>query len=600
MSIRRLFTSFILILSFSIHSPAVFSQSSGAIVDDPSNTDENTETEVNKPSSCKKATAVQKDGYLVWDQTEVKDKNMLINHLISAGLGIWAVKKLITVKCKPVWTPSFLIFNGVSAVGLFQTVMNIINNKKASKELLEASLNVSDKELQAQVDLYKKAAEQTRKAYKAAKNRVKIAKLVKTAKMVSIAAAGVEMAVNATPYAPPGRFMCLDKGSWEAVDLSNPEQISSMLSENSFRISGDGILGKATGFLQAFLNEKTPGSRLISYGASFIIFDVLINKTNDESECLKERAEEYDAFATALQNRYGKDGNVTETTIAQNTKTDLSPTAEVFTRDDFPGCIENSGGNIGFDRNCDCDSKRKNCFNISANPKPYEVSGNISGTSPFSNSNSVTRSIAGAQNVVNGIASGNASQANLGASTIGSNAFKLRKGFEKAKEDFNKKRVAEGKKPIDFEKESRKLYEKIRSAAGRALDENNINTLSDLDNLILKEGLIPDAEKYIDKNEVSPKNNSPATIASISNKKTINGLDENFDFLDNSTTSSNNPKSNTEKDIQENLKNLKINDGGISSESSKNIFNIITRRYLESGYPKLLELKSKTSPEELE
>lgn len=540
-------------------------------------------------NACQQQAATQKDGYLVWDQTQVEDKNGLLNHLIDAGMGVRSVMKIATTKCSPTITPSFYGYNGANIASLLKTIMIIMNNKKASEQKLEAYLSQNKNEMQQQIDSFKEAAKQTEDAYKAARKREKLAKLIKTLKMISIAAAGVE--VFAGKFVPGG-FIC---GGDEAQRTAANEQLDGAsfvekLSANVERTSVAGS-GSVMGILTGLLRENTPEQRLVAYGASLIIFDVIFKSTSESSDCLKQRADEYASMAAQLEIGYGTDGNIADgetALIDTNLETTLDEANILFTQDDFGGCRMQGINGLSQDVNCSC-LETSTCFQISTGPSNTSLNGFTSDQILGRNLSTATKS---ASDFANGVFSGDTDKANLAADKLLSHAFDLEKAIKNAKEKINKDRVAKGQNAINFDKESQKLVDKMLGRAANFATKNGINSGRDLSNLLAESGVISDEAANIAKVDSEKEDSNIVKKIGNKNSEAINekiSQNDSFDFLNDFDSNENKYAGLTDLELQENLKNFKVNSSGISAEAERSIFKIITRRYLESGYPRLLE-----------
>ena len=89
---------------------------------------------------CKVSAAVDRDGYIVADQTKAQNEDMLINHVLSIIGGTIALLKLFSARCIPTITPSFYLRNGATVIGALNTIKVIIDDAKASKKKLEAHI----------------------------------------------------------------------------------------------------------------------------------------------------------------------------------------------------------------------------------------------------------------------------------------------------------------------------------------------------------------------------------------------------------------------------------------------------------------------------
>jgi hypothetical protein len=171
-----------------------------------------------------------------------------------------------------------------------------------------------------------------------------------------------------------------------------------------------------------------------------------------------------------------------------------------------------------------------------------------------------------------------------GATSLGNNHNAIAKTVGEMKKKLNESLAKNGKAKIDFDKEEKNAWGKMKSGVAKALQEKGTSASS----LLSSMGLSP----------ISSANATPAPAAAVAPKKaTIPGggvigagaapaKGMQFDFKE-ATAEGGAPDAAAELAAKNEELDLGSND--INTNSGESIFQVISNRYIKSGYPKLLE-----------
>lgn len=334
--------------------------------------------------------------------------------------------------------------------------------------------------------------------------------------------------------------------------------------------------------------EYTPTGRAIWYGTQKLIAMALSKDVGDAAQCLDQRAKQYRSRAEQLKLSYGTDGSGEGDAGNPGTEIiDLNGAGgiiEPLTAGDLQGCMVRSSGEFRLDGNCSCRSS-SSCFQMPApntNALNRAAAANGIALPP-----SLTTGARAANDFTNSIFSGGigAGGTLAGSNGIQQSAFKLKSFKKKGEAAINQLRAKKGEDAINLDAESKKLYNKIHSKARSALAKagflnpdgslNAKKVLESEDPKLAKEALEKSGVAAIDFNKKGGGNQ----------QNTASG--DSFDFLNNLDAQDN--SKDTFTDPQENLKDLDISIVDNLGGKDEDIFNIISARYIRSGYPRLLE-----------
>ena len=341
--------------------------------------------------------------------------------------------------------------------------------------------------------------------------------------------------------------------------------------------------------------EKTPKRRMILYGAQEILAMATSRDTNNVSKCMKQRADEFKTIASALRQRLGspnttgggEDGGSPTTDV--NLLTTPPPGGEEFTRRDFAGCMVQTGSAILSDPQCTC-AQNNSCYQIPQLSLPTAQTTGVPTHLPPSLLSNLRKS----QDFLNKAFSGNSSGANLAAIGSGQGAAKLDRQIAAIKKQINRKLKKQGKRPINFDAKSRRLANNIRQAVGKALSKAGIKSIDQFNKAVGK-ALLKDQN-------LAPKVNLTEPIANASTPKlgpgkSSHGNDRkgaNFDFLNDGETTSESaspePTDTADGDTYHAAKDSDI------LNSTQDIFEVLSYRYMKSGYPRLLNVVKEQGP----
>ena len=138
------------------------------------------------------------------------------------------------------------------------------------------------------------------------------------------------------------------------------------------------------------------------------------------------------------------------------------------------GCVRVAGNNLNFDPQCGC-VQNGTCFQT---PKlPVWKKGKTTKGQNFNVPGGLFTSMEPTRDFANALFRGDTRGARLAASRLGQGATRLKGRLADIKKQINRKRKKEGKNPIDFDGEARRLASRIQDSVGRALDNAGIKTV---------------------------------------------------------------------------------------------------------------------------
>ena len=345
--------------------------------------------------------------------------------------------------------------------------------------------------------------------------------------------------------------------------------------------------------------EFTAPGRLIWYTTQKILNQMLAGDSKDASGCLKQRYEEYDARAKLLRTTAGLEGtgdidlgiSGAESVSVENTEV----VSDLLTLDDFKACTIVGDNTLKGDLNCSCATDPKvQCVPLSGfGPKKdpidaiYSAAGVNLGSDYRTNRDFVRSGLSA-------LSSGGTGRASLGdAGSLASKAFKIQKKTEDVIKSLNKRREKEGLPAIEVEKKAQQLANSLRRKTSLALQSAGVIDANGAFKGI-PENFSPEQKQAIENAfEGESKNSNPGTVALKSDGNSKRKLSSNseLDLLDFSTSKGKESKK-TKRSIASITKGLKMKEVDNLATKDKNIFEIISSRYIRSGYSRLLERKT--------
>lgn len=197
----------------------------------------------------------KKDGYIVFDQTELssKGKKQLVNHAVSLASSVASSVKIIKFKCTP-FAPSFYLYNSANIVDMMATYNALDKQNRESEEVLEVFIGSDQKSdktpeektserndiIGKQISTLDAAYEQQMKAYEAAKKREKILKITGQLRLTAVGLAGVETALLFTPAgASTVLFKCVPRVPAMPASTNNLSNASADASDSASADASD-------------------------------------------------------------------------------------------------------------------------------------------------------------------------------------------------------------------------------------------------------------------------------------------------------------------------------------------------------------------------
>ena len=539
---------------------------------------------------CEKSGLETKENYRKEVQTQrqnSKEKKRLINHALAVSSAVSSAVKLYPPKCIPKWTPSYLLYNGGNVIYGLGDMRLILSYRKESKQILEV---YKDQDIDAQIEVFDRAYEDQMEAYEAARRRAKLFDSMIWVRRAGVASALLEAIHGKIPGAG-GPYLCSAGRRGIKSSVEGRFKFYAM-GRNVKELAAKNLMSTLySGVMKESLGEKTPEGRIFLYGAQEIVAREAVKDAEEVKDCMKARAEEYRKMAEALRTKDGEPGDgssgdpgTREVKKEGGGETEGQDTSRGFTREDFAGCVKRGAAGLVSDPRCSC-AQKGTCFRI---PKPSWTK--TKGTTPkeggsFQIPQGLLATTGAARDFANSIFSGDPKGAKLAAGRLGQGATHLNRDIEALKKGINKKRAKEGKKPIDFDKESRKLARKLQKSMGKALDGAGIRSVDQFNNAI-KKALGHDDETSAQKGDIAASAvpggggeiGGGASEGKSSSFGFMEGLDdgegeqalqkEGFD-MERYTTSG-------EEDV---------------SSAQRDIFQVLTFRYQRTAYPILLEKK---------
>lgn len=248
------------------------------------------------------------------------------------------------------------------------------------------------------------------------------------------------------------------------------------------------------------------------------------------------------------------------------------PTPPAFSQfDQF--CTAGSGG---FDEKCKC-LKDKSCLQISELP---EIRGSELDQSEPAGITAIENAMSSGKSVVNDLAKGNLSNAYKTAAGSSSNISALNNFNKKMRHKLNELLVQNKQRPIDFDKNEKKMLADMLSATKADLQSAGVKT-----NQMASIPLNPVEKNIKDEKVVSEAVTSSETKNVNLNKKDIG---DNLKLAEEESSMFNNDAVLDEAN-KSGVGDLSIPTEDINKKPEENIFKTISSRYTRSAYPRFFK-----------
>ncbi len=333
-----------------------------------------------------------------------------------------------------------------------------------------------------------------------------------------------------------------------------------------------------------------PYKRAIAFVGFGTIAVAASNSSEVAADSLEERAQEYEKLASQLKARVNQttssSGSLTEVTkqsiadsnAATSAATDLANT-----------CFTGSPGTLREDSGCDC-AKTQTC-------KQPEVP-SLAGIEDFNGKSLIVDSLKDFATVGKNLYNGRLKNGTTAGQSLSKNAARITRLRKSMEDKLNKDRKKNGKKAIPFDGLQKKFESGLLKEVNNAFKNLSPSERSSLASIA--PGLGGDAKAGNDKDGESKvagaSDSSSRSVSAVDvnpNAGAVNKGDANqggnwdFDFDEDKTEEE---KAAIAAALAVEDENYVV-EGDISEDRNKNLFKIITSRYLKSAYPVIFEEK---------
>jgi len=334
---------------------------------------------------------------------------------------------------------------------------------------------------------------------------------------------------------------------------------------------------------------KSPWTRAAGF-AGFAAFAYGGSKESEEaSQKLAKRESEYRRLASELRSKISQNTKVNpsdgEQFIGPDTQTIGNNTIGI---DNNSTCFTGGAGSLNLDANCDC-VKNGSC-------KKPEIP-DLTALPSFTGQTLMTDSLGSLSSAGKDVFAGRLKGAETSGQALTSNAAritKLRDGLAKKLSDQN---VKNGGGPFDLEKQSEKFQDFALKKVNDAFNQLTPAEQGKLASFGSGFGGLVDGDKKDEKEKVEESSVAGTGRKAVGDVNPNSGAPSNktaegatWDFNFDEAEAAAEQAAIEEALMAEEDQNYVV-DGDISEDRNKNLFNIITRRYLKSAYPVLFDEK---------
>jgi len=333
---------------------------------------------------------------------------------------------------------------------------------------------------------------------------------------------------------------------------------------------------------------KTPYGRAAGFGAFAAFSYGASTESGKASEKLEGRANEYQELANQLRTRVNQNisTNGTQGTLGSQSVQGIE-TKSVAGNDNNQICFTGGPATVSPDVACDC-AKTQTC-------KQPEIP-KIDNIGEFNGKSLMVDSLKSLGDVGQDLYNGRLKTGTTKGQTLTKNAARITRLRDSMLDKLNKERAKTGKKPVELDSVQKRFEDGLLNRVNKAF-----NGLSDSEQASLARfspGLGQDisrdaeeekknvAESTTSENQKVAKGDVNTNAGAVGSDKTSDGGNWNFDFNEDEPTAE--ERAAIAEALAEEDENYVV-EGDISEDRNKNIFNIITRRYLKSAYPVIFE-----------
>lgn len=321
---------------------------------------------------------------------------------------------------------------------------------------------------------------------------------------------------------------------------------------------------------------------LTAFGAS--------KESSDSAKLLEQRAQEYDRLADSLRKRVDQ---------GINTETGNGETIDQTVQ----GFDSSNGGTIGNNEICFTGGAAsgltadKNCTCASTNTCAGPQMPKTSGLPSFSGTSLLADNINGLKAASTDLFAGRLKGATTNGQALTNGAAKITKLRDALRKKINEDRLKAGANAIDFEGGEKKMASTIERQVENAFNNLSPREQSALARLGSGFGTgDADANKDDKKDDLADKGSERGKVvaaainpnAGAANNKSADGAVWDFNFEEDAAKGAAEQAAIAAALAENEDENYQI-EGDINDDRNKDIFNIITRRYLKSAYPVIFD-----------
>lgn len=335
---------------------------------------------------------------------------------------------------------------------------------------------------------------------------------------------------------------------------------------------------------------SVPTYRAIGFGVFAAVAAKASSEAQDAANKLETRATEYDKLANSLR-----------TPESQGIDTEGGRVEQYI--DPSTQAIDGSGGGIGNNSVCFKGSGAKgvtptdcSCSKTDTCAGPDLPSS--TGIPTFSGSGLLTNGLNNLGGAAKDLFKGDLKGATTKGNKLVNGAARITRLKKALLDKLNEDRVKQGGKPIDFERAEGVALNRFERDINKAFSNLPPRGVAALNGIRSGLGVDDDSEKEkkdgkgegtgVDTGKVAAVDINPN--AGGASGKSNSGATWDFNFQDDAAAAAAEQDAMAAALAEEEDQNYKV-DGDINDDRNKNLFNIITRRYLKSAYPVIFEEK---------
>ena len=351
--------------------------------------------------------------------------------------------------------------------------------------------------------------------------------------------------------------------------------------------AGAGVIAASNAKIQQSGMVKKPWTRAILFGGMSLFAIGAAKEASDAADKLEERSNEYRKLATTLRSQV--ESNTSTSTTGSNTTLVSSSTSDNddanSSSSDSETCFTGSKVNtLNVDESCACTGsnscKQANIPDVSSLPE-------------FAGQSILSDSLKSLKSAGDSLYSGRLEGASTAADALGKNAARISKLRNALVDKINKDNLAAGGKgDFDLDKMENKFQDQLLNKVNDSF--NKLSPAQQASLASFAPALGDDSASSKEEENAVADDSSPAVggtgaiAAGSTGSKSNSGSSWDFSLDDDATTSGDAEAKALAEAMANEDENYLI-EGDINDDRNKDIFKIITGRYLKSAYPVIFE-----------